>query len=205
METWQSFELSHFIAFQAEKGLEEGLRLVFRSGTGEMFCLNCGKKIEEGSNFCEHCGFRLVSIGKIPVQEIIRNVLICRIDGIKNRDIKTIERSVYKEKYMKFDDWPPFNLQHAEGLENEAKAFKVLEEYNYETRTWKIEVFEDSAIAAFIIRYRGKMRDLTFDIQSRVTAFLIKHEEEWKIVHEHWSRFPVDLEKPAANSKPILL
>jgi len=156
----------------------------------EMFCPNCGKEVQEGSNFCMYCGFRLVSEDKIPTEEIIRNVLLRRIEGIKNRDAKTIESLVYKEKYMKFDDWPPFELQGSEGLKNEAKALKVLKEYNYKTRTWKIEVFGDSAIAAFTIRYWGRIRDLNFDVQSRVTAFLVKHDGEWKIVHEHWSRFP---------------
>jgi hypothetical protein len=170
-----------------------------------MFCPNCGKEIKGGSYFCKHCGLKLTSVGKISVQEIIRNVIIRRIDGIKNKDPKSIEYSIYKDKYMKYDDWPPFELQYREGLKNEAKAFKVLEEYNYETRTWKIEVFNDSAIAMFIIRYGGKMRNLTFNIKSRVTIFLIKHNGNWKIVHEHWSRFPTGLSQKKSNSKPIVL
>ena len=124
------------------------------------------------------------------VQETIRNVLIGRIEGVRNKDSTAIGALVHKEKYTKFDDWPPFDLQGPEALKSEAQALKVLKEYTYETRSWKIEVFGDSATAAFIIRYRGKIRDLSFNIQSRVTAFLVKHGGEWKIVHEHWSRFP---------------
>ncbi len=155
-----------------------------------MFCPNCGKQVEEDASFCPYCGFRLVSEDKIPLQEIIRNVLIRRIEGIKKRDAKAIENVVYKEKYTKFDDWPPFDLQGSEALRNEAGALKVLKEYDYETKTWNIEVFADSALATFTIRYWGRIRDLSFNIQSRITAFLMKREGEWKIVHEHWSRFP---------------
>jgi len=155
-----------------------------------MFCPNCGKQVPEGAHFCTSCGFRLVSENRIPVQEVIRNVLRRRIEGIKNRDAKAIEGTVYKERYTKFDDWPPFDLQDSEGLRNEAQALKVLREYDYETKTWNIEVFEDSALATFTIRYWGRIRDLSFNVQSRVTAFLMKHEGEWRIVHEHWSRFP---------------
>ncbi|MCW4019679.1 MAG: zinc ribbon domain-containing protein [Candidatus Bathyarchaeota archaeon] len=154
-----------------------------------MFCPNCGKEVKAGASFCKYCGIRLVSEDKMPTEEVIRNILIRRIESIKNRDAKAVERLVYKDKYTKFDDWQPFDLQGSEGLKNEAKALKVLKEYDYETRTWKIEVFEDSAIAAFIIRYRGLMRDQAFSVQSRVTVFLTKHDGEWKIVHEHWSRF----------------
>jgi hypothetical protein len=170
-----------------------------------MFCPNCGKEIKIDSSFCKHCGLKLTSVEQIPVPEIIRNVIIRRIDGIKNKDPKSIEHSIYKDKYMKYDDWPPFELQFKEGLENEAKAFKVLEKYRYETRTWKIEIFNDSAIATFIIRYEGKMRKLTFNIKSRVTVFLIKHKGNWKIVHEHWSRFPTVSNQKTNNSKPIVL
>jgi ketosteroid isomerase-like protein len=168
-----------------------------------MFCPNCGKEVQGGSKFCAYCGFRLVSEVEVPAQEVIRNVLIRRIEGIKNRDAKALEALVYKEKYTKFDDWPPFDLQGSEGLKNEAKALKVLKEYDYETRGWKIEVFGDSALAAFIVRYRGKIRDLSFKVQSRVTAFLTKHEGEWRIAHEHWSRFPQQppiLEQAEKNS-----
>ncbi len=168
-----------------------------------MFCPNCGKKIEEGSNFCANCGFRFVSEGKISAQEIVRDIVTRRIEGIKNLNAKAIESLVYKEKYTKFDDWPPFELQDSEGLKNEAGALKVLKGYEYETIGWNIEVFGDSAIAAFTIRYQGIMRDLSFKVQSRVTSFLVKHEGEWKIVHEHWSRFPVEMrdkEKGAGSS-----
>ena len=166
-----------------------------------MFCPNCGKKFLEDSNTCIHCGFVFDQVRKVRVQDIIRNVIIQRLEGLKNRDAKAIEQMMYKERYTKFDDWPPFEIQ---GLKLEAKALKVLKEYNYETRTWKIEVFDDSAIAMFIIRYNGRMRELTFNIQSRVTVFLIKFKGEWKIVHEHWSRFLPKRGKTPI-SKPILL
>ncbi len=170
-----------------------------------MFCPSCGKKIEEVSNFCIYCGSDLGSVESLPINEIVRNVLIKRIEGIKNRNSETVQKLVHVDKYTKFDDWPPFDLQHKEGLESEFKAIKMLKNYNYETRTWNIEVFGDSAIAAFIIRYRGTMKDMTFDVQSRVTTFLIKHEGKWKIVHEHWSRFPSELKRQSTKSKPIVL
>ena len=168
-----------------------------------MFCPNCGKEIGEGSNFCQYCGFRMVSEQNLTVEDLIRNVLIQRINGIRNRDADAISGIVYKEKYTKFDDWPPFDLQESEALANEAKALKVLKEYEYETRSWKTTVFGDSAAATFIIKYRGKMRDLDFGVQSRVSAFLTKINGEWKLVHEHWSRFPSQIPagQPAEAAK----
>ncbi len=155
-----------------------------------MICPNCGKEVPDDANFCKYCGIRLVEGVELPTQDIIRNILIRRIEGIRNRDSKAIKGLVDQSEYTKFDDWPPFDLQESEALENEAKALKVLKEYDYETRGWKIQVFGDSAIGMFIIRYRGQIRDLKFDVKSRVSVFLLKRDGEWKIIHEHWSRFP---------------
>jgi len=155
-----------------------------------MICPNCGKEVPDDANFCKYCGARLAEEARLPIQDIIRNIIIRRIEGIRNRDPKVIKDLVDKDRYTKFDDWPPFDLQESEALENEAKALKVLREYDYETRGWKIQVFGDSAIATFIIRYRGQIRDLKFNVKSRVSVFLLKSNGEWRIVHEHWSRFP---------------
>jgi len=155
-----------------------------------MICPNCGREVPDDANFCKYCGVRLAEEIELPTRDVIRNLLIRRIEGIRNRDSKSIKDLVDQERYTKFDDWPPFDLQESEALENEARALKVLKEYDYETRGWKIQVFENSAIAMFIIRYHGQIRDLKFNIKSRVSVFLLKSGGEWKIVHEHWSRFP---------------
>jgi hypothetical protein len=173
-----------------------------------MFCPECGKETNENANFCIYCGSKLVPSEQLSTEQLIRNVLIRRIEGIKNRDPNAISGLVVQDKYSKFDDWPPFELQEADGLANEAKALKSLKEYDYETRAWKITVFDDSAIVTFIIKYRGIIRDLNFIVQSRVTAFLIKQNEEWRLVHEHWSRIPptdgADQQKKGKNG-PILV
>lgn len=173
-----------------------------------MFCPNCGKEIGETANFCMHCGFKIVPVEQLSTEQLIRSVLIQRIEGIKNRDPKAISSLVLRDKYSKFDDWPPFELQEADGLSNEAKALKSLKEYDYETRSWKITVFDDSAVVTFIVKYRGIIRDLNFVVQSRVSAFLVKQDGEWKLVHEHWSRIPPTggaQQKKNDKSGPILV
>ncbi|MEM3566849.1 MAG: nuclear transport factor 2 family protein, partial [Candidatus Bathyarchaeia archaeon] len=94
------------------------------------------------------------------------------------------------DRYTKFDDWPPFERQGLDALSREVEALKVLKEYDYEISGWKIDIVNNMALASFIINYRGTIRDLNFNIKSRVTAVLTKINDEWKIIHEHWSRFP---------------
>lgn len=131
--------------------------------------------------------------GKVVVEaspEAVRAVLIQRIEGIKNKNPRVIASLVDRKRYSKFDDWPPFKRQGSEALKREADALKVLEEYEYETSDWKIDIFGDAALASFTIKYRGKIRELRFNVRSRVSAFLLRREGSWKLVHEHWSRFP---------------
>jgi hypothetical protein len=123
-------------------------------------------------------------------EEMVKAVLIRRIEAIKSRDSNMLISLADSERYTKFDDWPPFIRQSIDALKREAEALKVLKEYDYETADWKISIFGEVALASFTIRYRGKIRNLKFDVHSRITAFLIRREGEWKLVHEHWSRFP---------------
>ncbi|KYH42850.1 MAG: hypothetical protein AYL33_000100 [Candidatus Bathyarchaeota archaeon B63] len=155
-----------------------------------MICPNCRKEVPDEANFCKYCGVKLVKDAELPPRDIIRNIVIRRIEGIRKRDPKAIESLVDPANYTKFDDWPPFYLQESEALENEAKALRVLKEYDYEIRGWKIQVFGDFAVAAFMIRYRGLIRNLKFNVESRVSVFLSKAGGEWRIIHEHWSRIP---------------
>ncbi len=155
-----------------------------------MLCPNCGKDVKEDSYYCMYCGYKIPEEKDGSPETLIRNVLIARLNAIKEHDSKTIKNVVDEERYTKFDDWPPFDLQSKEALKNEIDAYKALKEYNYETRSWNFSIFGDLALATYIIKYQGKIRDLEFNIRSRVTSVLMKRDENWQIVHEHWSRFP---------------
>lgn len=136
-----------------------------------------------------------VKIVEAAPEDAVRAVLTQRIDGIKKRNARSIAGLVDGERYSKFDDWPPFERQDSSALDREAEALEVLKEYDYEATDWKVNVFGDAALASFTINYRGRIRDLKFNIRSRVTSFLVKRDGSWKIIHEHWSRFPEQPQK----------
>jgi len=156
------------------------------------YCPKCGVEVSETDTFCRRCGFNLTQLETLPStpEAAVKAVVTQRIDGIRRKSPETILSIADKERYTKFDDWPPFERQGPEALNREDEAFEVLKEYDYETSGWRIDVFENASVASFIINYRGTIRDRSFNIKSRVTAFLIKRDGEWKLVHEHWSRFP---------------
>ncbi|MEM3546251.1 MAG: zinc-ribbon domain-containing protein [Candidatus Bathyarchaeia archaeon] len=154
------------------------------------YCPNCGNQVSAEDNFCSKCGFKLKGVELFtPEQRAVMDVVLKRVEAIRNRDPKTIEELVDKALYTKFDDWPPFTRLEGEfALNEEAKALKVLVRYEYEVSGWRIDILGDVAVASFYIAYRGRIRRLDFDIRSRVSTVLIKRDGVWRIVHEHFSR-----------------
>ena len=130
------------------------------------------------------------AVRNASVEDEVKNTVVKRLDGIKNRDEATV-RALIDEQYNKFDDWPPFGRQDGtKALENEFGAFKVLSNYSYELKDFEANVFGDTAVATFTIHYQGQIRNRPFDVTSRVTSVLKKQDSGWKVVHEHFSRFP---------------
>jgi ketosteroid isomerase-like protein len=127
---------------------------------------------------------------ELPIEDEVRGVIVKRLNGIRDRNEEAV-RALIDERYTKFDDWPPFTRQgFSVALQNEFGAFKVLTRYEYELKDFQVSVFGEMAIGTFVMRYTGIIRESPFDITSRVTSLLRRQGTEWKVVHEHFSRFP---------------
>ena len=170
--------------------------MTFRCELNLLKCPNCGGEVGEEYGFCKFCGTKLNRVAPLrdkiesTVEAEVANVITERFDGIKNRN-ESVVRAIVDEGFNKFDDWPPFRRQEGEEtLRNEFGAFKVLSGYDYELKDLQVDVFGDVAVATFHIHYKGEMRNRRFEINSRVTSVLRRQEFRWKIVHEHFSRFP---------------
>lgn len=182
---WNSSFLENLIAKQTE----------LLVGYHMSKCNNCGLEIESEDDFCKHCGTKLKQLPSDQTKnesstEDVKNVVVKRFEGIKNKDENSV-KSLIEERYNKFDDWPPFERQDsAKALDNEFAAFKVLSSYTYEMNDFDANLLGNTAVATFVIHYKATMRNRPFDVKSRVTIVLRKQDSEWKVVHEHYSRFP---------------
>ena len=155
-------------------------------------CPKCGREVEEGSYFCKFCGATLESPSKESSSPSeLRGIVERRLNAIRTRDKDILEEIVEESVYTKFDDWPPFTRQDSkQALDNEKGAYKVIRKYDYELKDYWENVLDDVAVVGFYIHYWGTIRDQSFDVNSRVTIILKKQDQSWKVVHEHWSRFP---------------
>jgi ketosteroid isomerase-like protein len=99
--------------------------------------------------------------------------------------------------FSKFDENPPYTRQSSDqAFVYEQAAFANISDYNYSLKDVKIDILGNVAVASFILEYSGMfVNDYSFEgtpvhSKSRVTMVLAMFNGEWKIVHEHFSRFP---------------
>ncbi|MEM2906118.1 MAG: zinc ribbon domain-containing protein [Candidatus Bathyarchaeia archaeon] len=175
--------------------------LTIPGGLVTLHCPSCGREVSEDGNYCMHCGAKLMKTKEIaappqtygyetPPFSAVREVVVKRFEGLRMKDACVIANCVDSESYTKFDDWPPFRRQRNEALKSEAEALKVLSDYRYRIEDLAIDVFDGAALATFHLSYGGQIRKRPFEIRSRVTVVLRNAGDGWKIIHEHYSRFP---------------
>jgi ketosteroid isomerase-like protein len=120
----------------------------------------------------------------------------------KSKDITTLSRFFAPSQYFsKFDESPPFTRQDSDdAFMYEQARFANISDYEYKIEDLRIDVIGFIAIATFYLNYKGVfVNDYSFEGstvggRSRVTMVIGKFSDEWKIVHEHVSRFE-DLKK----------
>jgi hypothetical protein len=170
-------------------------------------CPNCQREVEEEHIYCKYCGTKITKTSikqkdeestpqpiqdkeREPADKEIIDVIVNRVEGIKNRNANAISVLVDRENYTKFDDWPPYELLGIEGLKMEADALQTLESYDYYLTDFNVKTLNDVAICTCLISYRLTIKRQVYAINSRISTILRKREDGWKIVHEHWGRIP---------------
>jgi len=127
----------------------------------------------------------------------VEAVIYAFFEAGKNKDLASLAGFHSKESFTKFDENPPFTRQNAdEAFIHEQAAFANISDYTYRVDELKVDLFEDVAVATFYLTYRGIfVNDYSFEgspvgSKDRVTMVLCRVRQDWKIVHEHFSRFP---------------
>ena len=115
----------------------------------------------------------------------------------KTKDITTLSGFFAPSQYFsKFDESAPYTRQDADdAFMYEQARFANISDYEYKIEDLRVDVIGFIAIATFYLSYKGVfVNDYSFEGstvggKSRVTMVIGKFGDEWKIVHEHVSRF----------------
>ena len=116
----------------------------------------------------------------------------------KNKDLAALaDFHAQREVFSKFDENPPYTRQNSqEAFVYEQAAFSNISDYNYQIDDLRIDFADGTAVATFYLTYSGMfVNDYSFEgspvsSKARVSMVLSRTDRGWKIVHEHFSRFP---------------
>ena len=128
----------------------------------------------------------------------IEAVVFAFFEAGKNKDLASLGTfHSSRDIFTKFDENPPYTRQNSdEAFVYEQAAFANISDYSYQIDGMRIDMLGEVAVATFYLTYKGMfVNDYSFEgspvgSRDRVTMVLSGTESGWKIVHEHFSRFP---------------
>lgn len=94
---------------------------------------------------------------------------------------------LYGPKFTRFSGALPVRLDAATTRKLERDGLASLDRLQMEAEELKVDVFERTGIATFILRYRFDLAGRTESKADRTTLVFVKVRGEWRIAHEHLS------------------
>jgi ketosteroid isomerase-like protein len=125
---------------------------------------------------------------------LLRSLILRIISGMNNADLRPLLEARSKHDFSLFDDFPPFfKMRRDEAEEHVVNVSKRIQQSRITAEDLEVKVRGDLAYATMYVSSFVALSDEVKRIRSRVTMIFSK-EQNWKIVHEHWSRIdPGDL------------
>lgn len=120
------------------------------------------------------------------IMEIIQKYLA----GLGHRDIRPVMAHRMQKLFSLFDDFPPADLfDYASAADHHATIIRQTQYLDMAYDSMKIYVFGDFALATFFVIYRILSDGRRLALKSRVTMNFVMKNNDWFIIHEHWSPF----------------
>jgi ketosteroid isomerase-like protein len=146
---------------------------------------------------------------KEQLRRQVKNAIYRVFDAAKSRDFGVLASMHYPndDLFSKFDYSAPYKRQtYSQALMHEEVAYSNISDFNYKIDDLRIDLLtQDVAIATFTLETGGLfVNDYRFEgspakTQLRATMVFLWKDDNWLIVHEHFSSFP---EAPQQGKKP---
>lgn len=121
-------------------------------------------------------------------QDKIKSMLADIFNTAKAKNMDSLDAFHLRgAKFSRFDGENPGRQDYEMGKKSEYDFFTGVTEFNFTLPDVKVDVFDDTAIASFIIAYDVIMSDTTISGKEKGTLVFVKDKTKWKIAHEHFS------------------
>jgi ketosteroid isomerase-like protein len=143
----------------------------------------------------------------------IKNTILRVFDAAKTRDFGALAsfHLPNDELFSKFDFSAPYKRQtYSQALMHEEVAYSNITDFSYKIDDLRIDLLSESvAVATFLLETGGLfVNDYRFEgsparSNLRATMVFLRQEEndQWLIVHEHFSSFPDESERGIQGPK----
>jgi len=129
-------------------------------------------------------------------ESLIKKTVYGAFEIGKSKDLQSIQSMHYNDKrFSKFGDTPPYmRMDFNDACMHEELYFASVSDYDFKIEDLRVDIFDDTAIATFLIEHTGMLVDdysftgRTMDLKSRATMVFQKKGSEWLIIHEHFSK-----------------
>ena len=147
---------------------------------------------------------------KEQLRRQIKNAIFRVFDAAKSRDFGILASMHYPsdELFSKFDFSAPYKRQSfSQALMHEEVAYSNIADFDYKIEDLRIDLLtEEVAIATFNLQTGGLfVNDYRFEgsparTNLRSTMVFLRKEDQWLVVHEHFSSFPDESERNQKSS-----
>ena len=123
----------------------------------------------------------------VQIQRVLNDVF----DAAAKKDFPRLDSyHFYGPKFTKFDDFEPLTRHDAAaGRKAEHDGLGSISDLSVKADGLKIDVFDNVAIATFVLDYGFKAGNDTIRTRARSTLVFVEDQGAWKIAHEHFSAF----------------
>ncbi|MFQ5941072.1 MAG: YybH family protein [Nitrososphaerales archaeon] len=136
-------------------------------------------------------------------EDIVKKAIYRSFEIGKSKDLQAIQSLHYNDKrFSKFGDTPPYlRMDYNETCMYEELYFASISDYDFRVEELKVDLFDDIAIATFIVEHMGMLVDdysftgRIMNAKARGTMVFQKAGSQWLIVHEHFSKIPSESSK----------
>ena len=139
---------------------------------------------------------------KIKDESVISDIVDMIITGLSNKDIRPIRNFRVANLFTLFDEFPPLLdlLDYEHASEHNWNTLRQMDELKVGYNRLQIHTFGKVAYSTLLVTYQMLYQKKWANGRSRVTMIFVKLQNNWKIVHEHWSAyelgFVIALQKP---------
>src|SRR5579872_5043925 len=150
---------------------------------------------------------------KEQLRRHVKNAIYRVFDAAKTRDFGILAAMHYPsdELFSKFDFSAPFKRQtYSQALMHEEVAYTNITDFNYKISDLRIDLLsQEVAIATFHLETGGLfVNDYRFEgsparTRLRATMVFLWKDDQWLIVHEHFSSFPDEAPREPKNHESL--